>query len=483
MAEPAYKKEQELAHLQPPQSLEAEQSVLGALMKDADAITHVLDVFDSPMHFYHRRHQTIFQVAIDLFNRTEAIDITTISEELIKMGLLEQAGGRVYLVDMVESIASTANVAAHAHIILEKSLLRRMINTSNEIVRSCYTLEQPVNELLDRAETDIFEISEMRLKHGFVHLKSLVRESLERIDQMTVEEGGLQGLPTGFPKLDEMTLGMHGGDLIIVAGRPSMGKSSFALNIAENLATKLKKGVGVFSIEMSKEQLAFRMLCGRARLNQQKLRSGKLRQDEWPRLTIAGNILSEAPIYIDDSPTLSPLELRAKARRLKKQHSIDLIIVDYLQLMHSHSRQENRQQEIAMISRSLKALAKEIDIPVIAISQLSRQVEQRGKDRIPQLSDLRESGAIEQDADVVMFVYRQELYLTSDEKMEEQSKSAQDTKMGKAQIIVAKQRNGPTGTIDLVFIGEFARFENLALTRQEIPHDATPVGDEGDIPF
>lgn len=482
MAEPAFK-EKELTHLQPPQSLEAEQSVLGALMKDADAITHVLDVFDSPMHFYHRRHQTIFQVIIDLFNRTEAIDITTVSEELIKMGLLEQAGGRVYLVDLVESIASSANVAAHANIILEKSLLRRMINTSNEIVRSCYTLEQPVNELLDRAETDIFEISEMRLKHGFVSLKSLVRDSLVRIDQMTVEEGGLQGLPTGFPKLDEMTLGMHGGDLIIVAGRPSMGKSAFALNIAENLATKLKKGVGVFSIEMSKEQLAFRMLCGRARLNQQKLRSGKLWQDEWPRLTIAGNILSEAPIFIDDSPTLSPLELRAKARRLKKQHSIDLIIVDYLQLMHSHSRQENRQQEIAMISRSLKALAKEIDVPVMAISQLSRQVEQRGKDRIPQLSDLRESGAIEQDADVVMFVYRPEIYLTSDEKMDEQSKSAQETKLGKAQIIVAKQRNGPIGSIDLAFIGEFARFENLALTRPEIPHDATPVGDEGDIPF
>jgi len=482
MAEPAYK-EQDLTHLQPPQSLEAEQAVLGALMKDTEAITHVLDIFDSPMHFYHRRHQTIFQVAIDLFNRSEAIDITTISEELIKMGLLEQAGGRVYLVDLVESIASSANVAAHATIILEKSLLRRMINTSNEIVRSCYTLEQPVKELLDRAETDIFEISEMHLKHGFVALKGLVRETLERIDQMTVEEGGLQGLPSGFPRLDEMTLGMQKGELIIIAGRPSMGKSSFALNIAENLATKIKKGVGVFSVEMSKEQLAFRMLCGRARLNQQKLRSGKLRQDEWPRLTIAGNILSEAPIFIDDSPTLSPLELRAKARRLKKQYSIDLIIVDYLQLMHSHSRQENRQQEIAMISRSLKALAKELDIPVIAISQLSRQVEQRGKDRIPQLSDLRESGAIEQDADVVMFVYRPEIYLTNDERLEEQHKSSEETKIGKAQIIVAKQRNGPTGTIDLAFVGEFARFENLALSRPEIPPDVTPVDDGGDIPF
>ncbi|MGH8014620.1 MAG: replicative DNA helicase [Candidatus Zixiibacteriota bacterium] len=482
MAEPAYK-DQSLAHLQPPQSLEAEQAVLGAILKDAEALSHVLDVFDSPMHFYHRRHQTIFQIAIDLFNRSEAIDITTASEELIKMGLLEQGGGRVYLVDLVESIASSANVSAHAHIILEKSLLRRMINTSNEIVRSCYTLEQPVNELLDRAETDIFEISEMRLRHGFVELKSLVRDSLELIDQMTVEEGGLQGLPTGFPRLDEMTLGMHKGDLIIVAGRPSMGKSAFALNIAENLSTKHKKVVGIFSIEMSKEQLTFRMLCGRARLNQQKLRSGKLRQDEWPRLTIAGNILSEAAIFIDDSPSLSPLELRAKARRLKKQHNVDVIIVDYLQLMHSHSRQENRQQEIAMISRSLKALAKELNVPVIAISQLSRQVEQRGKDRIPQLSDLRESGAIEQDADVVMFVYRSEVYLTPDERMDEQQKSPQETKMGKAQIIVAKQRNGPIGTVDLAFIGEFARFENLSVTRSEIPHDATPVGDEGEIPF
>ena len=482
MAEPAFK-EKELTHLQPPQSLEAEQAVLGAIMKDTEAITHVLDIFDSPMHFYHRRHQTIFQVAIDLFNRSEAIDITTVSEELIKMGLLEQAGGRVYLVDLVESIASSANVAAHANIILEKSLLRRMINTSNEIVRSCYTLEQPVNELMDRAETDIFEIAEMRLKQGFVPLKHLVRDSMERIEQMTVAEGGLQGLLTGYPKLDEMTLGMHGGDLVVVAGRPSMGKSAFALNIAEHIATKLKKGVGIFSIEMSKEQLAFRMLCGRARLNQQKLRSGKLRQEEWPRLTIAGNILSEAPIFIDDSPTLSPLELRAKARRLKKQHGVDLIIVDYLQLMNSHSRQENRQQEIAMISRSLKALAKELNIPVMAISQLSRQVEQRGKDRIPQLSDLRESGAIEQDADVVMFVYRPEVYLSNDERREEQHKASEETKIGKAQIIVAKQRNGPIGTIDLAFVGEFARFENLAVGRPEIPHDATPVDDGAEMPF
>lgn len=482
MAEPAYK-EKNITHLQPPQSLEAEQAVLGAIMKDSEAINSVLDVFESPMHMYHRRHQTVFSVCIDLYNRSEAIDITTVSEELIKLGQLDQAGGRVYLVDLVESIASTANVASHANIILEKSLLRRMINTSNEIARSCYTLEQPVNELLDRAETDIFEISEMRLKHGFIEFKGLVKQALESIDQMSLEDGGLQGLSTGYPRIDEMTLGMHKGELIIIAGRPSMGKSALALNIAESLATKSKKRVGVFSIEMSKEQLVFRMLCGRAKLNQQKLRSGKLKQEEWPRLTIAGNVLSEAPIYIDDSPTLSPLELRAKARRLKKQHNIDLIIVDYLQLMHSHSRQENRQQEIAMISRSLKALAKEIDIPVIAISQLSRQVEQRGKERIPQLSDLRESGAIEQDADVVMFVYRPEFYLTREERMEEQGKSAEETKLGKAQIIIAKQRNGPTGTIDLVWLGEFARFENLAARRSEIPHDVTPVGDEGDVPF
>ncbi len=482
MAEPAYK-EQDIAHLQPPQSLEAEQAVLGAIMKDTEGMSHVLNVFESTMHFYHRRHQTIFQVALDLFNRSEAIDITTVSDELIKLGLLEQTGGRVYLVDLVESIASTANVEAHAHIILEKSLLRRMINTSNEIVRSCYTLEQPVEELLDRAETDIFEISEMSLKHGFVDLKTIIRDTLERIDKMSISEGGLQGLSTGYKKLDELTLGLHKGDLVIIAGRPSMGKTSLALNIAEHLATNEKKGVGIFSIEMSKEQIGFRMLCGRARLNQHKLRSGKIRDEDWPRLATAGNILSDASIFIEDAPSLSPLELRAKARRLKKQYQIDLIVVDYLQLMHSHSKQENRQQEIAMISRSLKALAKELDIPVIAVSQLSRQVEQRGKEKIPQLSDLRESGAIEQDADVVIFVYRAELYLSKDEKTQQSYASPRETKLGKAEIIVAKQRNGPVGTVDLAFLSEFARFENLEITQQYLPSDTTPVDPGGDIPF
>jgi replicative DNA helicase len=261
-----------------------------------------------------------------------------------------------------------------------------------------------------------------------------------------------------------------------------MGKTALALNIAENFAEKNKKGVGIFSIEMSKEQLAFRMLCGRARLNQQKLRSGKLRDEEWQKLTIAGHNLSDSPIFIDDSPTLSPLELRAKARRLKKQHNIELIIVDYLQLMHAHGRQENRQQEISMISRSIKALAKELSIPVIAISQLSRQVEQRGKEKIPQLSDLRESGAIEQDADVVAFVYRPEFYLTREERIEDQAKPPLKRKVGKAQIIIAKQRNGPTGVVDLAFISEFARFENLETVHPDLPAGAQPVEDEGDIP-
>ncbi|MCH7946317.1 MAG: replicative DNA helicase [candidate division Zixibacteria bacterium] len=479
MARPAHQKDN-ITHLQPPQSYEAEQAVLGSILKDSEAIAHVLEVFDSPHHFYNNKHQIIFQIAIDLFDRSEPRDITTVSEELIKLGKLDEVGGRVYLVELAASIASSANVASHANIILEKSLLRKMINTSNQIVRSCYLLEQPVYELLDVAETNIFDISEMRLKHGFVALGGLLKDALEQLDN--IEEGGMQGFKTGFTKFDEMTLGLHRGELIVIAGRPSMGKTALALNIAENFAEINKKGVGIFSIEMSKEQLAFRMLCGRARLNQQKLRSGKLRDEEWQKLTIAGHNLSEAKIFIDDSATLTPLELRAKARRLKKQHDVELIIVDYLQLMHAHGRQENRQQEISLISRSLKALAKELSIPVIAISQLSRQVEQRGKEKIPQLSDLRESGAIEQDADVVAFVYRPEFYLTREERMEEQSKGPLDTKLGKAQIIIAKQRNGPTGVIDLAFVAEFARFENLETLHPDLPAEATPVRDDEELP-
>ena len=479
----AYRTEQkkDIDRLQPPQSTETEQAVLGALLKDAEAINQAIEVIDTESVFYVPKHQLIFRAILTLYEKSEPCDITTVANQLLCEDKLERVGGRVYLVQLAESVASTANVTWHANIILEKALLRRLINTSNEIVRSCYTMEQPVDDLLDQAESHIFSISESRLRRGFTPLKDLVNSSLEEIDNMQVSKGGLTGIKTGFHKLDELTLGLHKSDLIVVAGRPSMGKTSLAMNIAEYVATRENDpvSVGIFSIEMSKEQLVFRMLCGRARLNQQDVRAGKLKESQWPLLTTAANALTNAPIFVDDSPTLSALEMRAKARRLKAQHNIGLIIVDYIQMMHGSQRAENRQQEIAIISRGMKALAKELEIPVIAISQLSRQVEQRGGDKRPQLSDLRESGAIEQDADLVMFVYRPEFYFSHLEKTDPKYLEVE----GKAEIIVSKQRNGPTGIAELTFVKNYARFENLAAPhRRDLPAGVEPV-EGADMPF
>ncbi|RME20459.1 MAG: replicative DNA helicase, partial [Candidatus Zixiibacteriota bacterium] len=384
-------------HLQPPQSIAAEQDVLGAVLKDQEAIHQVVEILTSASHFYAPKHQMIYSAILELYEKSEPCDITTVSEVLRAHNQLEKTGGRVYLVELVEAVVSTANVEHHARIVLEKSILRRLIQTSNEIVHSCYAGTMEVDDLLDQAEVNIFDISESRLRTGFVQVKELLPATYEQIENFQSAEGGLVGLKTGYTDLDTMTHGLHPGDLVIVAGRPSMGKTSFAMNIAENIATAPRgpKGVGIFSIEMSKEQLALRMLCSRSKVSQHKLRSGKLRDEEWGKLTRFGSVLSEAPIFIDDSPSLSALEVRAKARRLKAQHDIGLIVVDYIQLMHAGGRLENRQQEIALISRGLKAMAKELSLPVIAISQLSRQVEQRGGEKRPQLSDLRESGAIE----------------------------------------------------------------------------------------
>lgn len=474
-------------HLQPPQDMHAERAVLGAVLKDSEALGYVLETFDTATTFYTERHRLIFQAAVDLYNSNQPCDITTVANEMRKQGNLEKAGGRVYLVELAEGVASTANIESHAGIVLEKSLLRQLISTTNEITRTSYREERPVEDLLDEAESNIFRIAQQRIRQGFLPIRKLVGDTLEHIGEMDVSDGGLLGLPTGFGELDKLTLGLHGGDLIIIAGRPSMGKTSLAMNIAEHIATSTKKGVGMFSVEMSKEQLVLRLLCGRARLNQHRLRSGRLREDEWPSLTTAGNILSQAPLFVDDSPTLTTLQMRAKARRLKSNHDVSLIIVDYIQLMAASGRYENRQQEIATISRGIKALAKELSIPVIAISQLSRQVEQRGGDRIPQLSDLRESGAIEQDADVVMFVHRPEFYMSREERMEDTAKGPRDTKVGKANIIVAKQRNGPTGKVELAFVKELTRFEELAPEYRSAGHDVPEDHDEpsghGPLPF
>jgi replicative DNA helicase len=471
--------EKDIEHLQPPQSLDAEQAVLGSILKDADAINQVIEIIEDESLFYLPKHQIIYRAMLDLYESSEPSDITTVANALLKGDRLEKIGGRVYLVELAESVVTTANLGVHANIVLEKSVLRRLIQASNEILKSCYSLAHPVENILDLAEQNIFDISESRLRKGFTSIKELIPSTFEAIEDLQSPESALVGIKTGFDQFDIMTNGLHKGDLVIVAGRPSMGKSALATNIAEYVAVEHNKGVGIFSVEMAREQLALRILCGRAKISQQRLRARKLRTGEWQKLTFAGGPLSEAPIYIDDSPTLSALEIRAKARRLKAQYDIALIIVDYIQMVHGSGRFENRQQEIANISRSLKSLAKELEIPVLACSQLSRQVEQRGGQKRPQLSDLRESGAIEQDADVVVFIYRPEHYLSYLERNDPKYLEVE----GKAEIIVAKQRNGPTGIVNLTFLKEYARFENMAgAAYREVPAGVEPVEGE-DIPF
>ncbi len=463
--------------LREPQSLDAEQSVLGSILKSQQALDQVLETLDNEKHFHVNKHRLVFSAVLELFGRNEPCDITTVSEVLSTRGDLPKIGGRVFLVELVESVSSTANVGAHANIVLEKSVLRTLIRASEAIIRDCYSGQREVSELLDFAESEIFSISQERDRKGFVALRELIPSTFEQIEQLQVQDSGFGGLSTGFDALDTMTNGLQAGELVIVAGRPSMGKSSLVMNIAEHIALQGGKKVGVFSVEMSAEALAIRMLCGKAKVSQQKLRAGKLSDEEWGRLTRAGS-LSEAEIYIDDSASLTTLDMKAKARRLQANYGLDLVIVDYIQMMSAGGRFENRQQEMSSISRNLKALAKELHIPVIACSQLSRAVEQRGGDRKPQLSDLRESGAIEQDADVVMFVYRPELYFAHLEKTDPKYIEVE----GKAELIVAKQRNGPTGVVHLTFLKEFSRFENATKRPADLPHDAEPVSG-GDMPF
>lgn len=472
--------ERDIKQLQPPQSLDAEQSVLGAVLKDADAINRAVELLDAPFYFYSPRHQIIYKAILDLYNRNEPCDITTVANELARQGQIDKVGGRVYLVELVEGVVSIANVESHAAIVLEKSVLRRLIQTSSDIVQQCYEGAHAVDDLLDAAEAGIFTISESRLRQGFVSIEGPVHQVWREVEN---PELARSAIATGYHEIDRLTDGLRNGDLVVIAGRPSMGKTAFALNIAEHVAIDAKKGVGIFSIEMSREQLVTRMLCGRAGVNQQRVRAQRLGEPEKRKLAMTAAKLSESPIFIDDSPLLSALEMRAKARRLKSQQDVGLIIVDYIQMMHASGRLENRQQEIAQISRSMKSLAKELNIPVIAISQLSRMVEQRGGDKRPQLADLRESGAIEQDADVVMFVYRPEFYLSHLEKTDPKYMEVE----GKAEIIVAKQRNGPTGVAQLSFRKELARFGNLERGHRELPAGAIPVDrgeqEPGDVPF
>jgi len=429
-----------------PHNAEAERTVLGAILVDNAAFNSAAEILARD-DFYREAHRRIFDAMAALSEKSQPIDVVTLKDELQRTGTLDAVGGAAYLGSLVEGVPRLTNVEQWSRIIKEKSVLRSLIHTGNRIVQSCYEGEDDAAQLLDRAEKAIFDIAERRLRQGFVGIREIVKESFRTIDQLSQSKELVTGLPTGFVGIDERTTGLQKGDLIIVAARPSMGKTSFCLNVAQHASQKTGETVGVFSLEMSKEQLVLRMLCSEARVDSHKLRTGHLQEKDWARLANAYATLSNARIFIDDSASLTPLEVRAKCRRLKAEHGLGLVMIDYLQLMNIGGRIENRQQEIASISRSLKGLAKELNCPVIALSQLSRAPEARTEKR-PQLADLRESGAIEQDADIVMFIYREEVYRPSPENT------------GLAELIVAKQRNGPIGTTELVFIKDFTRFEN-----------------------
>ncbi len=433
-----------------PQSIEAEQAVLGGLMLDNNAWDRVADLVTEE-DFYRRDHRLIFRAIVALFSHSSPSDVVTLSEWLNKQDLLNEAGGLAYLGTLAKNTPGSANIKAYAEIVRERSVLRQLISVGNDISGSGYQTEgRSTEELLDTAERQVFEIAEQgaRGKKGFVAIKDLLVKAVDRIDELFQQDNPITGVPTGWDKFDDMTSGLQKGDLVIVAGRPSMGKTTFAMNIAENASIKSGQPTAVFSMEMPGEQLAMRMLSSLGRIDQHKVRTGKLNDDDWPRLTSAVGILADAPLFIDDTPALSPNELRARCRRLAREHGLGLIVIDYLQLMQVHGTSENRTNEISEISRSLKALAKEMEVPVVALSQLNRGLEQRPNKR-PIMSDLRESGAIEQDADVIVFIYRDEVY------------NEDSPDKGTAEIIIGKQRNGPIGSTRLTFLGQYTRFENF----------------------
>jgi len=436
----------------PPQSIEAEMAVLGSMLLDRDAIGHAIESLN-PSSFYKEAHRKIYNAIVRLFDDNKAVDLVTVVEALKKDKALDEIGGPSYITNIASSVPTSANIAHYSRIVKEKGILRNLINASTQIASECYNTAHDVDSLIDKAEQIIFDIASKKVESRSIPLREVIRDSIETIDNLYQRKENITGLATGFRDLDIRTAGLQPSDLIVVAGRPSMGKSAFATCIAEHAGVVDKKPVAFFSLEMSKEQLVQRLLCSHARVDAHKVRTGFLSQADWPRLVTAAGKLSEAPIFIDDSPGVSVMEIRAKARRLKAQNDIRLIVIDYLQLMQGPARADSRQQEISEISRSLKALARELNVPIIAISQLSRAVEQRSDHR-PQLSDLRESGAIEQDADLVILLLREEYYNPTEENK------------GIAEAIIAKQRNGPVGSMHLTFVGEYMRFENL-MSRQD----------------
>jgi replicative DNA helicase len=444
----------------PPQNIEAEQMVLGAILIENDSINKVIELL-SPDDFYKDTHRRIFTVMRDMLETGDAIDLVTLSDSLRGKTGLEAVGGASYLATLVSLVPTAANIKHHARIVREKAVLRKLIHSATDIITQSYEDSRTVvniDELLDRAEKSIFEIAQGKIKDSFVSMKNIVGHSFAIVERLYEKKEMVTGLATGFLDLDERTSGFQQSDLIIIAGRPSMGKTAFALNIAAYAAIEKGKSVAIFSLEMSKEQLVLRMLGSESRVDAHKLRTGHLSERDWSPLSSAAGKLADAPIFIDDTAAISVLETRAKARRLKADQGLDLVIVDYLQLMRGRGDEGSREQEISNISRSLKALAKELQVPVIALSQLNRAVETRpGREKRPMLADLRESGAIEQDADVILFIYRDEVYNKCECPYDGECLCGQ---RGKAEVIIGKQRNGPIGKVDLTFVNRYTRFEN-----------------------
>ena len=434
----------------PPQNIEAEQAVLGAMMIDKEAISKATEILREN-DFYRQDHRAVYQVIVDLFSKNQAVDMVTVTESLKREGKLDDVGGIQFITYLANAVPTAANISYHAKIVEEKSLLRQLISVSTQIAGSGYEGSEDVNTLLDNAERMILAVSERKISRDFSPIKEVVMSAVDRIDELYNKKGGITGLATGFIDFDHLTSGLQPSDLILIAARQSMGKTAHVLNMAQNVAIREKKAVAFFSLEMSKEQLVQRMLCSEASIDSSRLRIGELEDNDWEKLIWAADGLSQADIFIDDTPGITVMEMRAKARRLKVEHNLQLIVIDYLQLMQGSGKKnsENRQQELSDISRSLKALARELNVPVIALSQLSRSVESRQVKR-PMLSDLRESGALEQDADLVAFLYREDYY---DKETENKNIT---------ELIIAKHRNGPVDTVKLFFHKQFTRFANLA---------------------
>jgi len=442
----------------PPQNIEAEQAVLGAILLDKDALITVVDILAAD-DFYRSNHQIIYKTMLELSESGEPIDLITITANLQNKKILDEAGGVAYLTDLANTVPTAANVEYYAKIVEEKSILRRLIRAATEIASTGYLGSENVQEVISDAEKRILELSQKKHHDHFIPIKNVLLETLDRIEFLHSNKGEITGIPSGFTDLDKMTSGFQRSDLIILAARPSVGKTAFALNVAQNVAARAKQTVAIFSLEMAASQLVQRMISAEGNIDAHKLRTGQMDENDWKKLTMAMTTLSEAPIYIDDTPGITVYDIRAKARRLKAEEGLGLILIDYLQLIHGRGKSDNRQQEISEISRHLKGIARELEVPVIALSQLSRAVEQR-QDKRPMLSDIRESGSIEQDADIVAFLYREDYYDRETEKKDI------------IEIIIGKQRNGPVGKVELVFVKNYNKFLNYAKNMEQEGNEA-----------